>query len=1163
MKLLLLLGGALLLFNLAAPANAHSVTLEYGSSRNLQREAVAAQLTCPRNEKSVFAHFMVGNAYAWNVAQWERDISAAQTAHIDAFALNIAFNDKKLASSISNAFTAANNKGFKLFFSFDYANGWLKSNVLNYINQYSANGAYFHYKSKPFVSTFEGAGSSDDWVDIKSQTGCFFMPDYSSLGAKEALKLGVADGLFSWAAWPWGNTDMNTYVDASYRDFLKELPYMMPISPWFYTNLPEWDKNWLWRGDDLWYDRWEEALFVQPELIEIISWNDFGECHYVGPVDETDVGIYDLFASAPYNYAQGMPHSAWLLLLPYVIDLYKFGTASVTSESAVTWFRVNPNSAGCSDGGTTGNTATQLQIEFKPTEVMQDKIFFSAVLGSPADVFITVGGVDLGAKWEKTPYGGVGMYHGSVDIGGHLGQVTMTVSRNGAYVVGAQGSEITNACNGIQNGLQNWNSFVMGNNAPLASAATPTIPICGLNCTSGSGAGNFKQLCEFSCAIGYCPLGACYCTGMGVATLPPSKNVVGYPNANEDANYLGLCAFACNYNYCPPEHCGTVSGLPLATPTISPFTPPGCTLGTGDGLFEGLCSFTCNFGYCPMHTCKCTRQGPLNALPPFTPMKVTVASGLDAKLWLPLCEFACTHGWCPSDVCSSGSDEGSVVYIDPSIFTMSAPEVDCQPPCTFVFPPSQYPRPTVINFPPVSTSVVLTLQSGITTIPTVVTPHASTASSVEFWNMPIPSGQSPFYFSLTSSFKPAPLWITVDLITTIYSTEIFFLPRASILPQTTSSDTIIPPQTTSSDTIVPPQTTSSDTIVPPQTTSSDTIIPPQTTSSDTFIPFEWNLPNTVLTSDGTTQWYAEEQLTQYRSLTTPVATTFPWPFISIDGSSKPVISTTPVLISLQRGGFYWSPIPIPTPGPKPALPTLPAPPYPTLPCLKIAGILTIDCPPDKSRPTTSFKSGPAKPTCTTSCGTLCPRNCDSTGKPESECITQTVTDIWVSCSSGSCKTTSTSVASGCDVIGTTTTTDIPYCPSKIGDPLTDDQGDFETHLNSQAIGTATRQFQNPTVVIGSEIYPVVWTKDAWRIQSWSMGPFPIQNVGTLHTIKPTVFSTLYTIIVVPTFAAGDGWTFSVTATGVTQVPYSNQPVCNCNESGCTPESWPCCANGSC
>ena len=40
---------------------------------------------------------------------------------------------------------------------------------------------------------------------------------------------------------------MTTFVDASYMQTLNtsEKPYMMPVSPWFYTNLPGYDKNWL------------------------------------------------------------------------------------------------------------------------------------------------------------------------------------------------------------------------------------------------------------------------------------------------------------------------------------------------------------------------------------------------------------------------------------------------------------------------------------------------------------------------------------------------------------------------------------------------------------------------------------------------------------------------------------------------------------------------------------------------------------------------------------------------------------------------------------------------------------------------------------------------------------------------------------------------------
>lgn len=48
---------------------------------------------------------------------------------------------------------------------------------------------------------------------------------------------------------------MTTYVDASYNLTLTQAggkPYMMPVSPWFYTNLPGYDKNWAWGGGSLW-----------------------------------------------------------------------------------------------------------------------------------------------------------------------------------------------------------------------------------------------------------------------------------------------------------------------------------------------------------------------------------------------------------------------------------------------------------------------------------------------------------------------------------------------------------------------------------------------------------------------------------------------------------------------------------------------------------------------------------------------------------------------------------------------------------------------------------------------------------------------------------------------------------------------------------------------
>ncbi|KAH2822010.1 hypothetical protein KXW76_007929, partial [Aspergillus fumigatus] len=218
--------------------------------------------------KAVFAHFMVTNSQNYTLSDWELDMKLAKDAHIDAFAMNMAWEDSTNDHSLEMAFNVANSVGFKLFFSFDYAgNGpWSQDTVIRMIQQYGSNGAYFQYNGKPFVSTFEGPSNAEDWVTIKAQTGCFFIPDWSSVGAKPAVALanGVADGLFSWSAWPWGNQTMDTYTDASYIQFLGGKPYMMAISPWFYTNLPGYNKNWLWKGDSLWFDRWQELFGLDP-----------------------------------------------------------------------------------------------------------------------------------------------------------------------------------------------------------------------------------------------------------------------------------------------------------------------------------------------------------------------------------------------------------------------------------------------------------------------------------------------------------------------------------------------------------------------------------------------------------------------------------------------------------------------------------------------------------------------------------------------------------------------------------------------------------------------------------------------------------------------------------------------------------------------------------
>lgn len=602
---------------------------------------------------------MVSNTAAFGVSDWEKEIKTAQAAHIDAFALNIAKGEDTTSSSMPNAFTAAENLKFSLFFSFDYAgNGpWDKDDVLGLLNKYVSSSAYYLHGGTPFVSTFEGPGNADDWVYIKSEKSIFFVPDWSSVGAKPAVALGdgVADGLFSWAAWPNGPNDMNTYVDASYMQFLGTKPYMMPISPWFFTNMPGYNKNWLWRGDDLWYTRWEQALYLAPEFIEIISWNDFGESHYIGsnvdfhnPLAPSMYTAFDT-GNAPYNYAEYLDHSGWRQFLPYLIDLYKFNSTTSGTEGLVAWYRLNA-AGSCPDGGTTANTASQLQREYHPKDVVQDKIFYSALLSQPGDISVTINGVNVGATWTNTPSGNVGIYHGSVSFAGRPGDVILTVTTSSGLLT-VEGARISDGCS--VKGVENWNSWVgytMGN---ALSGISPDLDR--EVCIQGWGMGDFNGLCGFACSLGYCPVGACVCTKLGPhPTLPKPTGVNGYPAAGKSANYAGLCSFSCAYGYCPPTACGTVS-VPLTIPTVSPFTPDTCTSGSGQGELAGLCSFACNFGYCPIYNCTCTATGPLN-MPPAQNTSITG--------WAPdtadngLCNFACTRDYCPSPVClDSTSDD--------------------------------------------------------------------------------------------------------------------------------------------------------------------------------------------------------------------------------------------------------------------------------------------------------------------------------------------------------------------------------------------------------------------------------------------------------------------------------------------------------------------------
>ena len=91
---------------------------------------------------------------------------------------------------------------------------------------------------------------------------------------------------------------------------------------------------------------------LQPDFAQIISWNEFGECHYISEIQEAQV----LDMAKPY--VDGFHHEGLRSVLPWYIAAYKKGSRDIPMPKslgdgvAVAWYRTTPaNLTNCGDGG--------------------------------------------------------------------------------------------------------------------------------------------------------------------------------------------------------------------------------------------------------------------------------------------------------------------------------------------------------------------------------------------------------------------------------------------------------------------------------------------------------------------------------------------------------------------------------------------------------------------------------------------------------------------------------------------------------------------------------------------------------------------------------------------------------------------------------------------
>ena len=128
--------------------------------------AASALLLKAAAATDVFAHFMVQNAYAYDVNQWKTDIASAQQMGVDGFALNWIPPDCQpglgwTVDRVNDAFTAAEATGFKLMHSFDMSYSscnvyWNQTFMQSILTQNAGNSATYRWNGNILVSTYGG-----------------------------------------------------------------------------------------------------------------------------------------------------------------------------------------------------------------------------------------------------------------------------------------------------------------------------------------------------------------------------------------------------------------------------------------------------------------------------------------------------------------------------------------------------------------------------------------------------------------------------------------------------------------------------------------------------------------------------------------------------------------------------------------------------------------------------------------------------------------------------------------------------------------------------------------------------------------------------------------------------------------------------------------------
>jgi len=400
-----------------------------------------ASTTVVTTQHPVFAHYMVCFAtYGETVEGYKREISEAQAAGIDGFALNEGAwtNEPHYVNRTRMIFQAAHelNTGFKLIFSLDLAT--LKPIYIpEMLRSYANDPAYYHYNGRPLVSTF--SGGRVDWKAIldplraEGINVCFVpffyptpadeLPSYQVIKETFSRYSDVADGYFYFGAAGTAEqlADCNTlYVKAAREQGTLVMSSFTP----FYWGAAQRGRRYFETEGGIGIQRqWTSILASQPDFVEIVTWNDFNES-YIAPVAD----------AKSFGVLPRRSHEGYLALTKYFIEWYKSGRQpKIARDSLVAIYRIHPKAAVAAPQpvGLASHLAAPV-TDFRGD--VQDDLYVTTMLTSPGELRVSSGGTETRREMGKG--------YNSVAIPFHVGAQHFALYRKGKLIAQADGDPI-------------------------------------------------------------------------------------------------------------------------------------------------------------------------------------------------------------------------------------------------------------------------------------------------------------------------------------------------------------------------------------------------------------------------------------------------------------------------------------------------------------------------------------------------------------------------------------------------------------------------------------------------------------------------------------------------------------------------------------------------